>query len=661
MKQSTYRTSLLVFVVFIFFGCAVSDSYKLGQDMLSQGRWEQAADYFAKALTESPDNQEYKDALSKANQEAAKSIYEKAKQALNAASDQNLTSLEQVSASAEKAGRLDPQNQAISSFAASLAGKITILKNKLKTLYAQADADTQKEDWPAAAEKLRQISKIFPSYEDTGVRLAKVEQEGAKSLYQQGMALRKQEDWKLAAQTFKKLIEVNPNYYDVAKLYQEAQDRDNIQYFVAEGENAGRSQNWDRAIMMLEKASEYQSDNVDLRNKIESMKVKVGQIYFSEAVKLANQGIFFKAMTMLDSARNYLPALQSDPAYKDFIGKFCAKLMERSDKYAEKELWGNAYIWLQKAEMFNPSYPNLFQKLLKAKDNINKRMKKSIAVFDFGSPGNNKDAGKIAANKLIAYLHKNASGDLRIIERENLQSILREMQLGQTGLVDIKTAQGMGKMRGIDTFIMGDVLQFSTTYTDNPSIGQAKVLANEEDMTNPAYTAWKELNPKPSKEELAKAPPVTIRKPIYQFIPYKRGVAKITAMIEVSYKLVDTTTGENIFTNTTAGKAIKEDAYQDDVVLANIPHDPLTLPSELEVIDELTNAKISEVGQSVLKQYQSLEVEYFNKALEQVKRRDYDHAVENFTDAMFDEKLKSLATPISQKSQENINKLIQDK
>ena len=662
MKHSTYRTSLLVFgVILIVLGCAVSESYKLGQELVTEKRWEEAAVYFSKAVKENPDNQEYMDALNSANREAAKSIHEKARQALSAAPDQNLTGLEQIMANAEKASRLDPQNQTIASFASGLAGKITVLKGRLKTLYAQADTDMQKEDWSSAADKLKQINKIFPGYEDTGARLVRVEQEGAKSLYQQGMALRKQEDWKMAAQVFKKLVEVNPNYYDAVKLYEESQSRDNMEYFIAEGEKAGSNQNWDRAIMMLEKASEYQGDNDDLRKKIESTKAKVSQIYFSEAVKLANQGILYKAMNMLDSARNYSSALQNDPVYKDFIGKFCAKLVERSDKYVEKELWGNALIWLQKAEMFNPAYTNLFQKLLDSKDNINRRIKKSIAVFDFGSPGNNKDAGKIAANKLIAYLHKNASGDLRIIERENLQSILREMQLGQTGLVDIKTAQSMGKMRGIDTFIMGDVLQFSTTYTDSPSVGQAKVLVNEEDVPNPEFADWRMLNPKPTKEELATAPQRTIRKPTYQFIPYKRGSAKITAMIEVSYKLVDTTTGENIFTNTTAGKAIKEDTYQDGVVLANIPHDPLALPSELEVIDELTNTKISEVGQSVLKQYQSLEVEYFNQAQQQEKRRNFEQAVEKYTDAMFDERLKSISTPISQKSQESINKLIQDK
>jgi hypothetical protein len=335
--------------------------------------------------------------------------------------------------------------------------------------------------------------------------------------------------------------------------------------------------------------------------------------------------------------------------------------MDRADKYAQKELWGNALVWLEKVQAINPSYPELFQKVLDTKDRINKRIKKSIAVFDFSSPSNDKDAGKIAANKLITFLHKNGSGDLRIIERENLQSILREMQLGQTGLVDVKSVQSVGKMRGIDTFIMGDVLHFSARTTDMPSLGQVKVLVNEEDVRNPEFSDWLMMNPKPNADDLKHAPPRTVKKRDYQFISYKQGSSKVTAIIEISYKLVDTLTGENIFTNTISGRLIKEDKYQDGVAIANIPHDPLGIPTEVEVLDELTNGKISEMGQSVLKHYQSLEVEYFNHGQQQQKRRNIDQAVERYTDAIYDEKLKGISTPISQKSMEFIVKLVQDK
>ena len=633
MKSKNCRISLMGLFFLFLFGCGASESYKMDQDMARQRR------------------------------EEATIIYEKAKQSLTGA-DLNLTVLEQLVKEVERAVNLDPDNTIIAAFSSSLNEKAQGMRTKLKSLYADAEADMQKEDWVAAADKLKQINGILPNYEDTSARLAKVEQEGAKQLYQQGLALSRQEDWKMAAQAFKSAMDINPNYYDVAKLYQSASSRDSFAYFKAEGEKAVQSQNWDRAILMLTKASEYQPDNMELYNEIGSIKTIAGQKYFADAVKLVNQGVFYKAVERINAAQSYSPALQDDSAYKDFINKFCAKLMERAEKFAEKELWGNAVIWLQKAEALNPNYPNLFQKYLEAKDGINKRIKKSIAVLDFGAPSAARDAGIIAANKLLAYLHKNASGDLRLIERENLKSILGEMQLGQTGLVEVdtKTMQNVGKMRGIDTFIMGVVLKYSTVYTDSPSVTQAQVLGDESEVSNPDYSYWMMSHPRSTAEDRASAPPPTVKKrnpPTY--IPYKQGTAKITAMIEVSYKLVDTTTGETIFTNTIAGKSIKEDKYQDAVPVADIPLDPLALPTEMEVLDDLTNLKVTEVGQSVLKQYQSLEIEYYNQGQQQEKRRNFELAVEKYTDAIFDERLKGVATPITQKSHETINKLVQDK
>jgi tetratricopeptide (TPR) repeat protein len=661
MKLSKQVKNIIVVLsVVLLIGCVVSKNYETGQEMANAKRWEEAITFFEKALSEEPGNQEYSDALNKAKRESARIIYDKARQSLTQLTEQNLTNIEQIAKSVEKASQLDPKNKDILAFSQSLKDKMRDLQSKLKGLYAQADADMQKEDWPAAAEKLRQINKIFLNYEDTASRLAKVEQEGAKMLYQQGVALGKQEDWKMAVQSFKSAMDINPNYYDVSKLYQDALSRDNANYYMTEADKAARSQNWDRAIMMYEKASEYRPDDMELRNKIESQKAKVGQIYFEDSSKLASQGILYKAITKLEASRAYLPALENDPKFKEFINKLCALLIDRADKYSEKELWGNAYAWLQKAEALNPNYPNLFQKVLDARDNINKRIRKSIAVFNFGSPTNNKDAGNIAANKLIAFLYKNASGDLRIIERENLQSILKEMQLGQTGLVDVKTAQA-AKMRGIDTFIMGDVLQYSTNFVDRPSNAQEKVLVDEEDVRNPEFSDWLMMHPTPKKEDLATAPPRTVKKRNYQLLSYKKGSATVTAMIEISYKLIDTTTGENIFTNTIAGKLIKEDKYSEGLTIANIPADPLEIPTEGEVLDELTNAKISEFGQSVLKQYQSLEVKYYNEGQQQEKRRNFELALEKYTDAMFDEKLKGTSTPISQKCQEIIKIITQDK
>ena len=649
-----------IIIIFLAACAGVNESYKQGQDFVKDNRWEEAIVYFDQAVKEVPDNQEYKDALTRAKQEAAKVRLVKAKQAL-ASAGQNLPALEKIARDVDVMASMDPGSSEIKALQKDLTVKINDLKTTLKSLYQQAEIDMQKEDWIAALAKLSQINKIFPNYEDTGNRLARSRQEGVKNLYQQGNNLGKQEEWKMAAEAFKMAVDINPNYLDVSQRYRDARIKDNLSYYMAEGARAEAAKNLERAIILYEKAGDYPPVDPALTKKLETLKAKAGQLYFEESVKLVRQGKLYAAMKKLEAARNLVPSMQNDPLYKEHVTVACDALMKRADKLAEKELWGNALIWMQKIETVNPGYPELFQKTIDVKDSINKRIRKSIAVFDFSSPSAEKDAGKIAANKLIAYLHKNASADLRIIERENLQSILKEMQLSQTGLVDIKTAQSVGKMRGIDTFIMGDVLHFSTKYTDAPSLNQVRVLVNEEEVRNPEFSDWLMLNPKPSAEDLKNAPPRTIKKRNYQFVSYKQGATKISALLEISFKLVDTQTGENIFANTISGKLIKEDKYQDGVPIAGIVQDPLELPTEAEVLDQITNEKVSDMGSGILKHFQSLEVEYYNQGQSQQKRRNIDLAVEKYTDAIFDEKLKGISTPISQKSAEIIDKMVADK
>jgi len=590
----------------------------------------------------------------------AKARLIKVKQAL-AAAGQNFPALERIAKDVDVIAAMDPESAEIKALRSDVLLKVSDLKATLKGLYQQAEMDMQKEDWTAAIAKLNQVNGIFPNYEDTGNRLVRSRQEAVKAFYQQANDFGRQEEWKMAAETFKMAMDINPNYLDVVRRYTDARNKDNLNYYMVAAAKAETANNWERAILLYEKAIEYSGADSAVVKKLETIKAKAGQVYFDESVKHIRQGKLYASIKKLEMARKFAPSLQNDPLYKEHLTVACDALMKRADKLTEKELWGNALFWMQKIEAVNPNYSELFQKMIDIKDSINKRIRKSIAVFDFSSPSSEKDAGKIAANKLIAYLHKNASADLRIIERENLQSILKEMQLSQTGLVDIKTAQSVGKMRGIDTFIMGDVLHFSTKYTDSPSVNQVKVLVDEEDMRNPEFSDWLMVNPRPSEEELKTAPPRTIKKKNYQLISYKQGVAKISALLEISFKLVDTQTGENIFANTVSGKLIKDDKYQDGLPIAGIIQDPLELPTEAEVLDEITNAKVSDMGSGVLKHFQSLEVEYYNHGQSQQKRRNLDMAVERYTDAVFDEKLKGISTPISKKSLEVIDKLVADK
>lgn len=647
--------------LFLLVGCVANENYNTGLELSKNNRWDDAAAYFEKAVQEAPDNMEFKEALLKARRASAKSKLDKVKESLRAEKEPVMPTLERVLRDTEATQKLDPDSKEVAAFLADVNGKIEGLKVQVKNLYDQAGTDIQKEEWLGATVKLRQVNKLYPGYEDTGNRLTKAEQEGAKVLYKQGSAFLKEEDIKMAVQSFKAAMDINPGYFDLATLYEEARAKDNAEYFLKEAEKADAAMKLDRAIMMYEKAAEYMADSQILQKKLENLRAKAGQFYFDGAVAALGKNKLYDCLKKVEYVKKYAPELQDGSAFKQFINNLCEKLVGRADELSEKELWGNALIWLQKVEGLNSSYSGLFQKQIEVKDHINRRIKRAIAVFDFGNPANNKDAGKIAANKLITFLYKNASGDLRIIERENLQSILREMQLGQTGLVDMKSAQTLGKMQGIDVFVMGDVLRFETKTTDAPSTNQIKVLVDEEDVRNPDFSDWMMQHQRPTAEELRNAPPRTVKKRNYQFLANRQGSTKINAIMEISYKLVDTLTGENVFTNTLSGKLVVEDKYQDALPAANIPNDPLELPTEVEVLDDLTNSKILEMAQGVLKYYQSLEMVYYNQALQLLKRQNTDEAVEKFVDAIYDEKLKGISTPISANSADQIDQLIREK
>ena len=53
--------------------------------------------------------------------------------------------------------------------------------------------------------------------------------------------------------------------------------------------------------------------------------------------------------------------------------------------------------------------------------------------------------------------------DLKVVERGRLQAILEEVELGETGLVDIDTAPRMGKLLGARYLAGGDILKGSVT------------------------------------------------------------------------------------------------------------------------------------------------------------------------------------------------------
>ncbi len=108
-----------------------------------------------------------------------------------------------------------------------------------------------------------------------------------------------------------------------------------------------------------------------------------------------------------------------------------------------------------------------------------KRLKKRVAVFVFDDKTdrswhwwNNKGVGEGMSDMLVTALVK--SGNYRVVERQELDALLREQDLGASGAVTPESAAEIGKMLGVELAVMGAVTEFG--YSQSKTGGRVKGL-----------------------------------------------------------------------------------------------------------------------------------------------------------------------------------------
>jgi curli biogenesis system outer membrane secretion channel CsgG len=92
------------------------------------------------------------------------------------------------------------------------------------------------------------------------------------------------------------------------------------------------------------------------------------------------------------------------------------------------------------------------------------QMKKRIAVAEFEDRSGHRGAGQGVADMLITALVK--SGEFTVIERKELDKVMNEQHLGQSGNVTPQTAPQVGKLLGIDLLVLGSITELGTSDRD---------------------------------------------------------------------------------------------------------------------------------------------------------------------------------------------------
>ena len=644
-RQKIFGSLLASIIAAGLLGCASGKKpYDLGMQLKAEGKYREAIINLEQAIAAEPNNEAYQRALTDTKNALIGELAAQADAILRSKVPPSMATIQKAGSKIASAGQIDPNHPAVVAYTTRLKTEESELRISVKNMYAQAETNIENQQWADAHAKLQQIEQLLPGYEDTERLLKTVVAKGAPALLQDGKKLFDQQDYKEAAAYFQQVLEINPQLQEARTYLDMVRERDTKQYFFEEGHKALANGEWERAERAYRRALTYDPTDQQIIKAIGSMQYKAAFHYMRESRSHMHAGRLFNAFKSYDlSVKNadtrMHPELESHlQTLGNELGTATAEVAER---FAADGRYGSAWFWYQKIKNVDPDYPDLFIRSQAMEDEIMHRLRKSIAVFDFGPPSNAPDAGMIFANNLTTFLFKNASKDIKILERENLQALQEEMKPGQFGVVSSGTAKEMGRVYGIDVTVMGNVLQFnveSTSYSDTKTVTY-QVKKTEENID---YLNWKARNPNPTKEELDKAPVPFIHKMVDVEKEYSVSTHKKVAFVTVSFRIVDVYTGETLLMDTIPRSKTATDGTSAGVQVAGIEYDPLEIPTDTELLQELTAEVVVELGREALQPLQSLEKTYFELGEKHLRRRNSIAACEYFIDAIFTEMVKGL-------------------
>lgn len=643
-------------------GCATTgegqDEYEVAQQLAQAGNFPEAIAYLERALVEEPGNDEYAALLARYQGRASATLVSRAEQLIQQPdiSIPQLNEIEALLADAKRFSLSLPSADALMARAASLRDNVI---STVRARYAEAQAAVEREDWVAANRALQQVQALYPNYEASVPTASRVQTEGTRDYLIQAKEAYDNYEFQEATVLARKAMMLDRNNQMAKQLADSAAENNNATFFRNLAAQSVDQENWEVVLSACEKVYDLAGEDADCaRWREQALDNQVDRL-IADASDLLRQGYIARALQIAMEIEEVLNGALTPKAVA-----LRSSLIDRIDRvagdYADDGYYGVAWYLYEMLSELDPMIDGLFVKSRDLQDKITERVTRSIAVFDFKSPSYNQDAGVLIANKLIANLFNNASQDTNILERENLKSILEEMKLGQIGVVSEDTAKEMGRIYGIDVAIMGSVLLFKVDESFAESAETVSYKTGEEIQDNIDFLNWQARNPNPSRSDLADAPQPKIMVPIYAEKQYTVQRAKKVGFIEISFRIVDVSTGQNTSVETIERRNVIEDTGNEGVGDAGVQFDPLEVPTDTEMLQLMADEVVEELSRKVLQPLRNRELSYFSQGEELLLRRKEElAAMEEFVNAVFNERIKSnVNSPIAEQVEQYMKQII---
>lgn len=451
-------------------------------------------------------------------------------------------------------------------------------------------------------------------------------------------------DWAKAHNLLKIAYKVNPNYKDVKTLLKEAEEKDSGEYNLKMGDDSRKMRKYDIALDYYNRAMKY-SDTKDRAEVLYyNTKLELADYYFMSGIELMEQDLNKQAFDNFKKAFDVIATLPIDKKRnvkvpRKELQKFYDNLYLKAKKAEDSDNLGIAYQYYKLIAALAPTYPEIKENIRKTEEKILNRALKSMAVIPFKSPKVAPESGNILTSSVMLTLYNELKQDMKIIERESMDVLLREYELSMAGKSGDKPKESTSfQISSADYLLLGDVLDYRVESSVQEGSKVVRVKTKVDFVTNPEYEEWlqKAKSLQASGQQVPPSPPRLFEKPVYEDIKYKVTFYKKVGIISISYRVVDTAKGKIIHTGISDVKSDAVDESSEGVEIGDfkIPFKMAQLPTDTELIKKAQADTVAKISGEIKAIFKDPEEKYLKQAEQLERDGNIKEALERFTDAV---------------------------
>ncbi|MGB0663281.1 MAG: hypothetical protein ACPGMR_05795 [Pontibacterium sp.] len=269
-----------------------------------------------------------------------------------------------------------------------------------------------------------------------------------------------------------------------------------------------------------------------------------------------------------------------------------------------------------------------------------------LAASEFDSPSNAPGLGALITASLIENFVNADHADIRILERDSMNSILKEQEikaLQEGGEINLSTA---------DYLVQGAVVEANVDESERSIKKTKRVVTEIIETPNPEYAAWQAMTEQERSRSGATAPAETLEKEVKEMISFRETNIRKLGSVSTSFRMLDPIAAKLLHAETLSAEALHEGQSIEGVEIGLYTQEGSSadLPPSTAILRDLATQQANEIATKLVDMLKDPEVRYAANAERYIEAGNPKAALMELAKAivMNEKKAQDTAEPLAQ-------------